>query len=211
MDEEKRHGPSSVGAKAHGHGGGKGGGKSGGRSDFWLTVIGIGKLIKVAILLSVGVAALLAVNHRPPELLAHVANFVGVDHNSRHLHQLIAKVSGVTPKKLEAVGLGCFVYAALFATEGIGLLTKKRWAEYFTIVITLSFVPLELYEIVHHASIPKVVTLLLNVAVAIYLIVRVRRQRHEGSEGHEGSDDEDVSARERGPRSAPAPLGIASR
>lgn len=204
MDEEKRHGAPSGEAKAHG----KSGGKTGGKSDFWLTVIGIGKLIKVAILLSVGVFVLVAVNHRPPEVLAHVANFVGVDHNSRHLHSLIAQVSGVTPKKLEAVGVGCFVYAGLFATEGIGLLTKKRWAEYFTIVITLSFVPLELYEIVHHASIAKVVTLLLNVAVAIYLIVRVRRERHEKSGG---SDDPNVTSREPGPRSAPAPLGIASR
>jgi uncharacterized membrane protein (DUF2068 family) len=197
MDEEKRHGAPPGEAKAHG----ASGGKSGGKSDFWLTVIGVGKLIKVAILLSVGIAALVAVNHRPPELLAQVANFVGVDHNSHHLHRLIAKVSGVTPKKLEAVSLGCFVYAALFATEGIGLLTKKRWAEYLTIVITLSFVPLELYEIFHHTSIAKVVTLLLNVAVALYLMVRVRRERN----------DSNVSAPERDPRSAPAPLGIASR
>ena len=162
MDEEKRHDDGAEGAKAHGKG------------DVWLTVIGIGKLIKVAILVSVGVAALVAVNHQPPALLMRAADFVGVEHDSHHLHRLVGKVSGLTPKKLEEVGFGCFLYAALFATEGVGLLSKKRWAEYFTICITLSFIPLEIYEIVHHASAAKVVTLLLNAVVAFYLVVRVR-------------------------------------
>jgi uncharacterized membrane protein (DUF2068 family) len=154
MDEQERH-------------------KSG-KSDLGLTIIGIAKLIKVAILTSVGVAALVAVNHDPPALLAHVANAVGVDHNSHHLQRLVGKLAGVTPKKLEAVGFGSFVYAALFATEGVGLLMKKRWAEYLTIVITISFLPLEIYEIVHHDSVPKVVALVVNAIVAVYLVVRVR-------------------------------------
>jgi uncharacterized membrane protein (DUF2068 family) len=195
MDEEKRHGVPPQEAKAHGKSGGASGGKTGGKSDFWLTLIGIGKLIKMAILVGLGVAALLAVNHQPPEMLTQAADFVGIDQGSQHLHRLVAKASGWTPRKLEAVGLGCFVYAALFATEGIGLLKKKRWAEYFTIVITISFIPLEVYEIVHHASVAKVVALVLNIVVASYLIVRVRRDR----------------APERDPQPASAPLGIASR
>jgi uncharacterized membrane protein (DUF2068 family) len=161
MDEEKRHGDRAEGAK------------NGGKSDVWVTVIGVGKLIKVALLTAVGIAALVAVNHDPPEMLEHAANFVGVDHDSHHLQRLVAKLAGVTTKKLEAVGFGSFVYAALFATEGVGLLLKKRWAEYLTIVITISFLPLEIYELVHHSSVAKVVTLVLNALVAIYLIVRV--------------------------------------
>ena len=161
MDEEKRHDEGAEEAKAHGKG------------DVWLTVIGVGKLIKVAVLLTAGVAALVAVNHEAPAMLMRAANFVGVDHDSHHLHRLVGELSGLTPKKLEAVGFGCFVYAALFATEGVGLLAKRRWAEYFTLFITLSFIPLEIYEIVHHESAAKVVTLVLNAVVAIYLVVRV--------------------------------------
>ena len=195
MDEQERHDAPSNSRKK--------GGKNG-KSDLGLTVIGIGKLIKAAALLSVGIAALAAVNHDPPKMMEHVANFVGVDHGSQHLHRLVAKVAGVSSKQLATIGFGSFVYAALFAVEGVGLLMKKRWAEYLTICITISFIPLEIYEIFHHESAPKIVTLALNVIVAVYLVVRVRRERH-------GGEEKDVSDRERGPRSAPAPLGIASR
>ncbi len=196
MDEQERHGESTASRK-------KGGmsGKSG-KSDTGLTIIGIGKLIKVVTLVTVGIAALVAVNHDPPKMLEHVANFMGVDHNSRHLQRLVSGLAGVSPKKLGAIGFGSFVYAALFAVEGIGLLMKKRWAEYLTVVITTSFIPLEIYELVRHFSAAKVIALGLNVIVVVYLLVRLRRERH---------DVNDVNDRDRGRRPGPAQLGIASR
>lgn len=195
MHEEKRHG------------GGESGGKSGkgGKSDFWLTIIGIGKLIKVAVLMSVGIGAILAVNDGPPHVIERIADVLGVEHSSPHLQRLIGDVAGVPAKKLEEIGLGSFIYAALFATEGVGLLLKKRWGEYLTIVITISFLPLEIYEIVHHASAAKVVTLVLNAIVAVYLIVRVRRERHE-----EGGGGKTAPSRDRRRSSGPARLDIAS-
>jgi uncharacterized membrane protein (DUF2068 family) len=62
-------------------------------------------------------------------------------------------------------------------TEGVGLALGKRWAEYFTIIATSSFIPLEIYEIVHHANITKVVVLLINVAVVCYLAWELRRYK----------------------------------
>jgi uncharacterized membrane protein (DUF2068 family) len=69
-----------------------------------------------------------------------------------------------------------FVYAALLLTEGVGLLFRARWAEYFTVVITASFVPLELYEIARHLTLARVTVLAVNVAIVWYLIVRLRRE-----------------------------------
>lgn len=56
----------------------------------------------------------------------------------------------------------------------MGLLLRKRWAEYFTIVTTAGLIPLELYELARHVSLAKIVVLMLNVAIVIYLIRRVR-------------------------------------
>jgi uncharacterized membrane protein (DUF2068 family) len=53
----------------------------------------------------------------------------------------------------------------------------KRWAEYFTIIATSSFIPLEIYEIFHHANITKIVVLLINVAVVWYLVLELRRYK----------------------------------
>jgi uncharacterized membrane protein (DUF2068 family) len=164
-----------------------GGTKNGGL----LRLIAVGKLIKVTLLLAVGIAAIAAVGHDPPQLLVDAANVVGVDPGSRHLHQLASKLAGVDARKLHEVGFGSFFYAALFSIEGVGLWMQKRWGEYASIVITTSFIPIELYELTKHFSAAKVVMIALNVAVVAYLVVRVLSER-------------------RGRRPATAQLGIAS-
>jgi len=72
-----------------------------------------------------------------------------------------------------------FAYAALFLTEGTGLLLRKRWAQYFTIIVTGSFLPLEVYEFARHASVAKLLVILLNVAIIGYLVVRLRRENKD--------------------------------
>lgn len=73
-------------------------------------------------------------------------------------------------------GVGSFVYAAIFATEGIGLLAAKRWARYFTAIVTASFLPLEFYAIAQHPDELKAIVIALNIAIVIYLIARIRTQ-----------------------------------
>jgi uncharacterized membrane protein (DUF2068 family) len=86
-------------------------------------------------------------------------------------------VSGLNPRSFGAIAIGAFAYTTLFVTEGIGLWRGKRWAEYLTVVATLSFVPLEVFEIIRRASATRVLALLLNLAVSGYLIWRLRRPR----------------------------------
>src|SRR5690242_7572790 len=54
------------------------------------------------------------------------------------------------PNQLRALSVGTFIYAGLLATEGTGLLLRKRWAEYFTIITTAGFIPLGVYELSRH-------------------------------------------------------------
>jgi len=90
---------------------------------------------------------------------------------------MLLHVLSVTPKQLEAASVGTFVYAGLLLTEGTGLLLRKRWAEYFTIITTAGLVPLEVYEISRKLTAAKIGVLIINVAIVVYLIVRVRRTR----------------------------------
>jgi uncharacterized membrane protein (DUF2068 family) len=68
-----------------------------------------------------------------------------------------------------------FVYAGLMTIEGVGLLLGKRWAEYFTVIVTASLVPFEVWEIVRHATVIRISALVINAAIVIYLIARLRR------------------------------------
>jgi len=68
-------------------------------------------------------------------------------------------------RRLEALSAGMFVYAGMFLVEGVGLMLGRRWAEYFTVVVTASFVPLEIYEIVRPPTAIRVAALLVNLAI----------------------------------------------
>lgn len=144
------------------------------RRPLGLTLIAIGKLIKVTVLVVVGLATLRLLGSGDVDAqLVHWADAVRVDPGNRWFHHLLSSVAGLSHRRMEEVSLGTFVYAALFATEGLGLWFQKRWAEWFTIAITTSFVPLEVYELAHHPSVPKGVTLALNVLAVVYLVARV--------------------------------------
>jgi uncharacterized membrane protein (DUF2068 family) len=56
----------------------------------------------------------------------------------------------------------------------MGLLLRKRWAEYFTIVTTGGLIPLEIFEITRHFTVAKLVIGLVNVLIVWYLVARVR-------------------------------------
>lgn len=142
-----------------------------------LTLIAIGKLIKVTLLLFAGIAALAMAHGGAPQTLAHWAEHVHVSPANRHVHALVAKVAGISPRHLEELGVGSFVYAAVFAVEGTGLWLQKTWAEYLTLVVTVSFIPLEGHEVLAHVTALRVLTLLLNVAALVYLVLRLRAAR----------------------------------
>ena len=72
--------------------------------------------------------------------------------------------------------MGTFLYAGLFATEGFGLLLRKRWAEYFTIVTTGGLIPLEIFELARHFTVTKLAVAFVNVLIVWDLAARVRSQ-----------------------------------
>jgi uncharacterized membrane protein (DUF2068 family) len=145
--------------------------------DRMLRLIAVFKFCKAALLLAVGLGALRLLD---PEVAVRAQRWVAAvaaNSDRRIVQQLIGVVSGLNPRSLGAIAIGAFAYATLFVTEGIGLWRGKRWAEYLTVVATLSLVPLEVFEIIRRASTTRVMALLVNLVVAGYLIWLLRRSR----------------------------------
>jgi len=146
------------------------------QSSAALLAIAIFKLFKGVLLLLVGIGALRLLHRDVGEVVSHWVDVLGVDPDNRYIHRLLSRAFAVSPKQLKEASVGTFVYAGLLLTEGTGLSLRKRWAEYFTIITTAGLIPLEVYEIHRHVTAVKTVVLLINVAIVIYLIVRVRRK-----------------------------------
>lgn len=139
-----------------------------------LLLIAAFKLLKGLVLLTIGFGALSLLHENVVTNVTHWAGALGVDPDNHFLHKLIQKLWTVDEKKLVEISAGTFFYAAVMLTEGVGLLLQKRWAEYFTIFATSSFIPLEVYELTKHFSLTKVAVILINGLVVWYLILRVR-------------------------------------
>ena len=145
-----------------------------------LRLIALFKLLKAITLIAIGVGALKLPHRDMGSTLEHWIAISGLDPGNRWVERGIAKASNLTPARVKDLGIVSFIYAGLFLTEGIGLWLMKRWAEWFTIIITSSLVPVEIYEIHHHPTATKILVLIINVAVVIYLVYRIR-SHPEGS------------------------------
>jgi len=141
-----------------------------------LRLIAVFKALKAAVLIVTGVGILRILHSDVADVLDHWVARLGLDPGNRYVVELISKASDTPPHKIKELGLASFVYAALFLTEGIGLWLQKRWGEWFTVVITASLVPFEVWELVHHPTAGKVVVLIINLAVVVYLLYRIRKE-----------------------------------
>jgi len=75
---------------------------------------------------------------------------------------------------LRLVGAGLAGFAVLEAAEAVGLWFQRRWAEYLTFLATTLLLPLEVYELAARVSWFKVVALVVNLAIVVYLLVAKR-------------------------------------
>jgi uncharacterized membrane protein (DUF2068 family) len=142
-----------------------------------LLLIAAFKLIKGLALLAVGIGALKLLHKDVAAEISQWIDVLRVDPHNHYIQLLLDKLGMVDDRKLKALSIGTFFYSALFLTEGLGLALRKRWAEYLTIISTASLLPLEVYEIVKRASAPKIVVLIANIAIVVYLVLEVRRTR----------------------------------
>jgi uncharacterized membrane protein (DUF2068 family) len=142
-----------------------------------LMLIGVLKLLKGLALVIAGVGVLSLLHRDAAETVRHWIESVRIDPHDHLIDHLLGKIAGVSPRTLRHLGVGTLLYAAVFCTEGVGLLTAQHWAEYMTAGVTTSFLPLEVYELVVHPSLLKALVILANVAVVVYLVLEIRKER----------------------------------
>jgi uncharacterized membrane protein (DUF2068 family) len=146
-------------------------------SRLGLTLIGLFKLAKGITLFALAVGLLRLLHRDIESTITHWIEVVRLDPDNRHIHELLVRVFRVTPKQLRALSAGTFLYSGLFLTEGIGLLKRKHWAEYLTVISTALFIPLECYEIWERRTWPRIVILVLNILTVWYLVRGLKRRK----------------------------------
>ena len=144
--------------------------------DLVIRLIALFKLAKAAMLIALGLGAL-SMQHDHSWLGTWI-HALAVDPHGKLVTALIAKISSLDTRQLEEIGIGSLLYAVVFLVEGVGLMLRRMWAEVMTVIITTSFIPLEIYELVVHESWAKAAVIVVNVLVVLYLLRRLRREKH---------------------------------
>ena len=140
-----------------------------------LRLIAVFKLCKALCLLVVGVSALKLIHGDAAATLTHWISSAGLNPGGRYVDRALGRVASLPPVKFKELGIGSFVYAALFLLEGSGLWLQKRWGEWVTVAITGSLIPLEVYELVHHPTAAKALMLAVNAGVVVYLLRNIKQ------------------------------------
>ena len=156
-------------------------------------LIGIFRLFKALVLMAGGAAALGLMSPEWGQRIRDWLTSLPYADDHAWLQHLIATVTGMDDRRAMIVAIAAFSYAALFIVEGTGLILERPWAEWVTVIATASFIPLEGYELIRRPSAGKGIVLILNVAILLYLIGRIRSRRREFQEN--GSTQETARSR----------------
>jgi uncharacterized membrane protein (DUF2068 family) len=131
------------------------------------------KVIKSLSLAALAVFLLGYLHRDPVELVVEWATKVNLPSTSTAFTYAISLAMGLTVRKQIALAATAFGYSVLLGIEAVGLTRRRAWARWFTIAITASLLPFEVYEILHRPGEPlRIATFIINVGIVIYLYKR---------------------------------------
>lgn len=147
-----------------------------------LLLIGLFKLSKACLSVALGVGALKLVHHDVAVVVLRFADALRIDPESHFMGLIMSKADLIGATQLLHFSALTFGYAGLCLIEGTGLVLEKRWAEYFTVSLTVLALPWEGWELHREFTMLRISLLLVNLVVLAYLVWLLRRQRRRKSE-----------------------------
>jgi uncharacterized membrane protein (DUF2068 family) len=168
-----------------------------GKTQFGLLLIGSFKLLLAFLLLSVSIGLFTIINRELADEIRVVITNWQMKTASEIANWFLSLLLSVHIEEIKRVGAGTIFYSGLLLVEGVGLLMRKRWAEYLTIIVTGSLIPLEIRKMVSSINLVEVVVLLINTAILVYLIYILLRgyRRSKRSTRATGYDPPRASSR----------------
>lgn len=153
------------------------------RSAFILRLLAIERWVRGGIILLLGVAVLRFEStqvtlkelfNRDLRALRPFFNQIHFNVSDSGTVKAIDRAFSAHHSTLKLVAAVLIFYGALQLVEGLGLWLLKRWGEYFAVVATSIFIPLEVYELTEKITWLRIVALIVNVAAVVYLLLSKR-------------------------------------
>jgi uncharacterized membrane protein (DUF2068 family) len=141
-------------------------------------IIGIKSLKGLAALL-LAVGAYRLTDNDLPDDFQKLLLFLHLDPEKKFFLDLADRVADITPANLKWLAAGSILYALFMLLQAGGLWLRVGWVVWLVIGESAFFVPIEIFELVHHPSWLPLTVLSVNVLIVWYLFAnRARIIRH---------------------------------
>jgi uncharacterized membrane protein (DUF2068 family) len=142
-----------------------------------LIAIAVFKLAVAVFLVLVAIGVLQLLRYNIEELLYPWFDKIGFDTSKNYIDEFLIRLLELSHWKVKLISAAAVGYSLVFFLEGFGLYFDQKWAELFTIIVTSSFLPFEVYEMIVKSNWTKIVIIVINLFIIIYLLYRLRQKR----------------------------------
>jgi uncharacterized membrane protein (DUF2068 family) len=95
---------------------------------------------------------------------------------AKHIPRIfIDAASSLTDSRLRLLALSALSYSSIRFVEAYGLWFARRWAEWLALLSGGVYLPVELYELAQGFTWLKIVFVLINFLVVLYMIIMLKR------------------------------------
>jgi uncharacterized membrane protein (DUF2068 family) len=139
-----------------------------------LCIVAIFEALKGSLVLIVGFALLSFIHQDLEHVAEKIVKHLHLNPASRVPRIFAALAERTTDSQLVWIAAGALLYSAMRFIEAYGLWHNRIWAEWFALVTSGMFLPVELFELIRKPTWVKFLILAGNAAVVLYLSYALR-------------------------------------
>jgi uncharacterized membrane protein (DUF2068 family) len=141
-----------------------------------LRTVAVFEAAKGLVVVAAGISLLSLLHHDVQRAAEAVVGHLHLNPARHYPRVFIEAAARVTDTRLWLLASGAFAYAVARGVEAYGLWRARVWAEWFAILSGAIYLPIEIYELIRHATALKAIVLLINVGIVGYVsYVRLAR------------------------------------
>ena len=95
---------------------------------------------------------------------------MGPEASTAFVERQLGRVLNLKSSGVRVLLITATIYAVIEGVEAVGLWRERRWAEYLTVIATAGFLPFEVHELLDKVTIGRVIALVVNLAVLVWLV-----------------------------------------
>jgi uncharacterized membrane protein (DUF2068 family) len=152
------------------------------------------KLLKGLLFVAIAITIYSLSDNDLPSELNHALKVLKFNPERKFWSDLAVQLGEISQKKRVLTAAGTLIYSLFSLVEAVGLMLRIKWIGWMTIIESMFFIPIEVFELVHGPPpesnrnahpILVVIILAINIMIVWYLLKNRQRLFHH----HEQSND----------------------